>query len=524
MRNGALRVNSSDPLVKILSACNVRRMLTRKKVGAAYNFAERKKKMNNTYFIGIDIGTQGARVVLLDNAGSQLSAKEEVFLLNESSREEQSPTEWWEACMRLVPLLLHEVKGQINLAGIKAIAVTSTSGTVIPIDENFNPLHPAVMYSDPRSVKEAVFCKEIALQNAEHGYTAFNASSGLPKMLWLLNRDHSLQERLYKFIHAADFITGRLSGNYAVTDFTNAMKSGYDLHELGWPAYVTDKIGIQRKWLQNVKPSGDPVGVIRAELAVQWGLLPGTVVTTGVTDGCASQIASGAVSPGQWNTTIGTTLVIKGVSQNEIIDPTGAIYNHRHPAGYWMPGGASNTGADWVSKLFAGEDLMALGSRAGDHLPAVSLAWPLLQKGERFPFVSPEAQGFWPEGDMVGKFTACMEGVAFIERYAFEKIAGLSGEKVAQVFSAGGGSNSDTWLRIRSSVINVPVCKMKNVSGAAGAAILAASGTYYNTLQEAAGAMVKPETIVEPEADLVEAYNNKYRLFIDELKARKILD
>ena len=49
-----------------------------------------------SYFIGIDIGTQGARVILLDTAGNVIASEEETFALSEQSREEQSPVEWWE--------------------------------------------------------------------------------------------------------------------------------------------------------------------------------------------------------------------------------------------------------------------------------------------------------------------------------------------------------------------------------------------------------------------------------------------
>lgn len=480
--------------------------------------------MSEAYFIGIDIGTQGARVVLLDETGQQLAAKEEVFPLTADSREEQSPELWWECCCRLIPALVEEAKEKVLLEKIKAVAVTSTSGTIIPLGRDRNPLHTAIMYSDPRSAQQAVFCKGIAEKNVQEGYTAFNASSGLPKMRWFLETYPEKTELLYKFIHASDFITGRLCGQYDVTDYTNAMKSGYDLHKDQWPGYIAEQTGIRREWLQEVKPSGEPIGSILPFLAKQFGLPEGIIVTTGMTDGCASQVASGAVSPGQWNTTIGTTLVIKGVTKQSVNDPSGAIYNHRHPAGYWMPGGASNTGADWVSKLFGGQDLQELGRQAASRLPATSLAWPLLQQGERFPFVSPQAVGFWPEADEVEKFTACMEGVAFIERYAYERISELSGEKIEKVFSAGGGSNSDTWLLIRSSVLNVPVCKMKNVSGAAGAAILAASRSYFAGLQPAAAAMVAAELVVQPSPELVTAYDQKYKLFIEELKARKILN
>ena len=69
--------------------------------------------MSKAYFIGIDIGTQGARVVILDELGQQLGAKEEVFPLTGGSREEQSPDVWWDCCCRLIPALVRDVKNHI---------------------------------------------------------------------------------------------------------------------------------------------------------------------------------------------------------------------------------------------------------------------------------------------------------------------------------------------------------------------------------------------------------------------------
>lgn len=478
----------------------------------------------SNYFIGIDIGTQGARVVLLDQHGAQVGACEEVFELTENSREEQSPLIWWDCCYRLFPQMIGEVRSQVDLSAIRAIAVTSTSGTIIPLDKEFNPLHPAIMYSDTRSATEAAACKETALLEVKHGYTAFNASSGLAKMRWFLNRCPMLLKGLHKFIHASDFITGRLCGEYGTTDYTNALKSGYDIHEFLWPSYITEKIGIEKEWLQEVWPSGTPLGTLEPGLADEWGLSPGITVTTGMTDGCASQVAAGAVAPGQWNTTLGTTMVVKGVTTEEVIDESGAIYNHRHPSGYWMPGGASNTGADWANILFDGRDLNELARMALSRLPSNEIAWPLLQKGERFPFFAPDAIGFFPEADEVEKFMACMEGVAFIERYAYEKIISLSGEKIEHILSAGGGSKNETWLKIRSAVLNLPVSKMKNVSGAAGAAILAASRTFYGSLEAAAEAMARPELVIEPDQVLASAYDLKYAVFLETLKSKNIID
>jgi sugar (pentulose or hexulose) kinase len=475
----------------------------------------------NTYFIGIDIGTQGARITVLDTEGYQYAIKEETFSLGDTAREEQSPTGWWDTCYRLLLDICQEIKSRVDLSKVHALSVTSTSGTIIPLDKEYEPLHAAIMYSDPRSAAEGKICREAARESGYKGYHAFNSSSGLSKMIWFLNNYPSKVEQLGLFIHAADYITGKLSGNFTVTDYTNALKSGYDVRNFEWPDYLFSKLPLRREWLQQPKPSGMPMGTLKQELALALGLSPKAIVTTGMTDGCASQVASGAVNLGDWNTTIGTTLVVKGVTREEINDPSGAIYCHRHPDGHWMPGGASNTGADWVSKFYGGMDLGELNRDASRLIPTEHLAWPLIQQGERFPFVAPDAMGFKPEGiNDAEMFAAYMEGVAYIERYAYEQIKNLSGESVQQVFTAGGASNSDTWLRIRSAVLGLPIKKMKNVSGATGAAIVAASKTYFTSLVEAASNMTKKEKTIEPSIGLVPAYENNYHRFINLLKEK----
>ncbi|MBO9204143.1 MULTISPECIES: FGGY-family carbohydrate kinase [Niastella] len=476
--------------------------------------------MKSKYFIGVDVGTQGARAVLIDAAGEVFGSGEQAFPLSNQSREEQSPEQWWRDCLLCLQQVVSQVRSQINLADIKAIAVTSTSGTIIPLDKNNAPLYNAIMYSDPRSAEEASFCKKVALAEHSNGYTTFNASSGLPKMLWFIKRYPDKVDLLGKFIHAADFITGKLSGVYEVTDYTNALKSGYDVRKKEWPAYIWEKLPIQQSWLPTVQSSGTIVATLLPELAVALGLPKGIHVVTGMTDGCAAQIASGAVQIGDWNTTIGTTLVVKGVTTREIDDPHGRLYCHRHPEGYWMPGGASNTGADWVTRDF-GTNLDELTKQAAALVPTRHMAWPLKQSGERFPFIAPQAMGFQPAGlPSAELFAACMEGVAYIERYAYEVITQLSGESVTAVFTAGGGSNSDLWLQIRSNVLQLPVYKMKHVTGAVGAAIIAASQTHFMSLTEAARALTQIEKEVYPQPAAVAAYQQNYQQFINILASK----
>lgn len=478
-----------------------------------------------SYFIGIDVGTQGARAALINDAGDLVGTGETPFPFNDRSREEQSPEAWWKACMDALKTLMAAAKCRLDHGEVRTISVTSTSGTLIPLGHGGRPLHPAIMYSDKRSAEAAALCKEAAIHAGlpPGAYKNFNTSSGLSKMVWFLQTFPEKVNGLERFIHATDYLMGKLCGRWDITDYTNALKSGYDIHRLEWPAYLYDKLPLRQEWLQTVVPSGTPVAAILPALANELGLSPEVKVVAGMTDGCASQVASGAVAPGAWNTTIGTTLVIKGVTTKAITDPEGRLYNHRHPDGYAMPGGASNTGADWITEEFGGS-LQELNEKAGQLIPTGRLSWPLRQQGERFPFIAPRATGFEPAGlSGAERYTANMEGVAYLERCAYDLITQLSGEKVDAIYTAGGGSNSDTWLKIRSNVLNLPIHKMKYTAGSVGAAIVGASRTCFHSLTEAAARLTQTEKTIRPEKELARQYENHYHRFINALKARGII-
>lgn len=471
-----------------------------------------------SYFIGIDVGTQGARAVLITSAGTPLASAARSFELNSCSREEQSPQVWWESVMYCLHALSVDAEAGV-WSKVSALAVTSTSGTVIPLDKDHKPLHNALMYSDKRSVLQADWCMTVAQKYVKTGFKAFNSSSALAKIIWFQESYPEKNKLVMHWAHASDYITGMLSGVWDITDYTNALKTGYDLRAGEWPAYLFKELKLRKECLPGVVPSGQVIGRIRIALAGELGLPSELQITTGMTDGCASQIASGAVKPGDWNTTIGTTMVVKGVTKNEISDPQGRIYNHRHPAGYWMPGGASNTGADWITTQFS-RQLDLLNQAAVSLVPTGLIAYPLKQRGERFPMIAPQALGFEPEGlSDAESFAANLEGVAYLEKYALRMMRHLTGEEINAVYTAGGGSNSEIWLKIRSSVLNLPIYKMREVSGAVGAAILAASGTVFGNLETAVQAMTTIDRLILPDPVLVAAYQEYYQLFLNKMVA-----
>ncbi len=476
--------------------------------------------------IGIDLGTQGARALAVDPSGAVIAAAHQSLAPAAQDLPagwfEQDPRDWW----RAVSAVLRQVTAALTAGcGVSGVCVNSTSGTILPVDEHGEPLHPAVMYNDRRSEPQVPRVQSAgAAHQARHGYL-FGSSYALPKILWFQEARPDLFARTSHFLHAADFIVGRLSGDFSVSDSSNALKTGYDLIDLRWPAFIEDELGIPLARLPRVVLPGQPMGQVSRQAAQETGLLEGVPLLAGATDGTAAQIASGAAQPGDWNSTLGTTLVFKGISRDLRLDPLGRVYLHRHPEGWWMPGGASNTGTDWIGQDHPGADLDEMGRQAALCVPTRLLRYPLLKQGERFPFIHPQAAGFFigEPTSAVERYAAGLEGLAMVERLAYATLQSIGLEVGERIFITGGGTRSPEWSRIRASVLQKTLLQPAVTETAFGAAVLAASGCWYPTASQAAAAMVQISAAIEPDPVLVPAYQQRYSEFVAELNRRGYL-
>ena len=465
--------------------------------------------------IGMDLGTGGARVVACDRDGTIVASGQQALSHSSSGGApghcEQDTSDWWDTTARALRQLVSELG-----AGSRplALAVDSTSGTIVPVDENSNALSSALMHNDTRAGNEAVEVGAIA------GHPV-SATFALPKAVWI--RRHLLEvfSRTSRFVHEADFIVGKLTGEFGVSDTFNVLKMGYDLHQEKWPAFIETKLGIPLKMLPKVVEPGALIGTVSADASRRTGIPEGTPVVAGATDSNAAFFASGATREGEWNSTLGTSLALKGISRTHIADPLGRVYCHRHPERLWLPGSASNTGADCMRVLFDRE-YESLNERVAERLPSRLVVYPLVRKGERFPFINHDAVGFIVGNpvDKLDLLAGYMEGVAYVERWGYEVLESLGAPVSETVYATGGGSQSDTWLRIRANVLDRVLMRAAVAESAMGAAIIAASRTMYSSLSEASSNMVKVEFEVEPERATAERYDVLYARFRDEMKKR----
>lgn len=163
-----------------------------------------------------------------------------------------------------------------------------------------------------------------------------------------------------------------------------------------------------------------------------------------------------------------------------------------------------------------------------DSLP---ITYPLVSRGERFPFAAPEAEGFTlgEPADDVERYVAILRGAAFVERLCFDYLDLLGAPVDGEIILTGGATKSAYWNQLRADVLGRPVTLRENAEPALGMALLAASattgpatswtGTPGNTAVTtvSGGGMVRTRAVIDPSgAELHEPYLR----FVAELEDR----
>jgi sugar (pentulose or hexulose) kinase len=403
--------------------------------------------------LGIDLGTSGVRAALATPDGEPAGAAS-VALAPGARRD---PALLWSS----VAAALDQLGGR--LATVRWIAVAGTSGTVLPVDAAGAAAGPLSLYSDTASAA-SVAAVARALPNDS---AAGGAASPLARALDLQAAG------AVRVLHEADWIAGQLCGRTDVTDANNALKSGFDPRGAAWPDWI-GATGLRARLLPRVVAPGDPLGPVTAAMAARFGLIPDTLVVAGTTDGCASFLATGASAVGEAVTALGSTLVVKLLSDRPVFAAEHGVYSHRLPGG-WLAGGASNAGGAALAAFFAPDRLAAL-SACIDPAQASGLDYyPLPGPGERFPVSDPAlAPRVTPRPAEDARFLhGLLEGLAAIEARGYRLLHTLGAPPVTRVFTVGGGAGNPAWTALRRRALDVPVITVGERSAAFGAALLA---------------------------------------------------
>lgn len=411
--------------------------------------------MSSAIFLGIDLGTSGVRGSAIDEHGRELATARLPL------PHQQQPADWQQAAFDCIARLCEP----LDSGSIRAIAIDGTSSTVMLCDDDGQPCSPALMYNDQSCTAEA----EQVNRHAPQDCAARGASASLAKVLYLLK----ISPGASHICHQADWIAGLLCGRFDISDENNCLKLGYDPARREWPSWLSE-LNIDYPMLPKVFAPGSVIAAVDHDIAQPLGLPPDCRVVAGTTDSIAAFIATGAGEVGEAVTSLGSTLVLKLVSDRPVYSSRLGVYSHRL-GDTWLAGGASNSGGRVLLKYFDQARLNEMTPLLDADTDTGLDYYPLVEAGERFPRNDPGLQPVLeprPDDD-VKFFQGMLEGMAAIEAEGYRALSDLGAPAPGRVVTAGGGSINPVWRKIREHKLGVPVSIAEHSEASYGSALLA---------------------------------------------------
>ncbi len=472
-------------------------------------------------YIGVDLGTSAVKLLLMDENGKihNIVSKEYPLFFPHPGWSEQNPEDWYTQSIAGIKELIQDC----DKSQIAGISFGGQMHGLVVLDEQDQVIRPAILWNDGRTGKETDYLNEVIGKDKLSEYTANIAFAGFtaPKILWMKEQEPENFAKIAKIMLPKDYLAYRLSGVHC-TDYSDA--SGMlllDVKNRCWSKEMVDICGISVEQLPKLFESYEVVGTVKEELAKEMGLPEQVKVIAGAGDNAAAAVGTGTVGDGMCNISLGTSGTIFISSKSFGVDENNALHSFDHADGYYHLMGCMLSAAScnkwWMDEILKTteyakeqESIQKLGENQVFYLPYLM--------GERSPHNDPQARatfiGMTMDTTREEMTQAVLEGVAFGLRDSLE-VARSLGIRIERTKICGGGAKSPLWKKIIANVMNLKVDVIESEEGPGyGGAILAAVGCgEYASVEEAARKLVKVVDTVEPEAELVEKYEERYQKF-----------
>ncbi|WP_440073107.1 xylulokinase [Pseudomonas fragariae (ex Marin et al. 2024)] len=439
-------------------------------------------------FLGIDCGTQGTKVLVLDTESGTVLGEGSAphsLISDHNGRREQDVQQWLDALQQATreALAASGVSGQ----QIQGIGVSGQQHGLVLLDAQGQVLRPAKLWCDTESAPENRRLLDFlggaqgSLQRLglviAPGYT-------VSKLLWTKEQYPDLFERIDKVLLPHDYLNYWLTGR-CCTEFGDASGTGYfNLRTREWDlpllAHI-DPSGRLGKALPQLLHAHEPVGALRAEVARLLGLNPDALVSSGGGDNMMGAIGTGNIQPGLITMSLGSSGTVYAYADEAQVSEHESVATFCSSSGGWLPLICT---MNLTNATTAIRELFALDIAGFNQVVAQApigaegvLMLPFLN-GERVPAL-PDATGSIVGLDstnltQANLSRAVVEGTTFGLRYGLDLLrdSGIKSEKIRLI---GGGSKSAVWRQIVADIMNTPViCTDHSEAAALGAAIQAA--------------------------------------------------
>lgn len=491
---------------------------------------------DNRLLMGIDIGTSGSKGVLVTLNGKLIAehATPHGFDIPHPGWAEQDADAIWWHDFCLISRALIEKSG-VKPGRIAGVGCSAIAPTMLPLDENYQPLRPSILYGiDTRAGKEIKELTEELGENEifERSGQFLSAQSVGPKVLWYKRNQPELFKQTHKIVTAATYLVFRLTGRFVVDNYVAPYFTPFfNVNELAWDKTTTEKV-CPVEWLPETLWSIEQAGTVTQQAHEETGIPVGTPVAVGTADAASEVIAAGAIDPGDLMVMYGTTMFL--------IQTTAEYRRHRD---LWasvhitsgqavLAAGMSTSGAllRWFRDEFGQPELndeaetginafQLLADKASKIDPGSNglITLPYLS-GERTPINDVNARGAIFGLTLThGRshiYRSCLEGIAYGLRHNIEAMGEVDASP-HRLVAIGGGVKDPLWLQICSDVTGLRQDVPKQTIGAAyGDAYLAghAAGIFTDSkpLREE---WVEIDRVIEPDIEAKAVYDELYPIY-----------
>lgn len=469
--------------------------------------------MSVQHLIGVDIGTQGTKAVIVRQDGRVLGSSYVGYDVDQPRPlwAEQWPDVWLDATYQVIRDVLE--RSGVAASQVAGLAVSSLyGGSGIPVDRDLQALAPCLIWMDRRASAEVRWVKEHLDLDRLYQITSNTVDSyyGFTKILWIKNHQPQVWEKTHLFLPPNAYVIHRLTGEVAI-DHTSAGNLGgiYDIHRRAWSQEMAEALGIPLDRMpQRIVPSHEVVGRVTAEAAQATGLAEGTPVVAGGVDAPVATLSAGAFRKGHHVAMVGTSMCWGFITEQANLTPALVSYPHAVDpmTNLYTFGGAATAGAvvRWFRDTLGQVEREAaerLGVDAYSLLELESMKIPAGSEGLLvLPYFMGERSPIWDgnaRGTIMGLslyhtrahlYHAFMEGVAFALRHNME-CAPAEVPMDREMILVGGAARSMVWPQIFADVTGFPVRTVEqDVEAPLGDALLAGMGT---------GLIDRPEVLLD---------------------------
>ena len=436
-------------------------------------------------YLGIDLGTSGVKVLLMDDSQHVLGSASAPLSVSrpQDGWAEQNPADWIAATMTA----LAELRGAHDLAGVKGIGLSGQMHGAVTLDAFDRVIRPAILWNDTRSHVQAARLDAMPEFRAITGNIVFPGFTA-PKLVWMAEHEPEAFARVDCVLLPKDYLRLWLTGERVAEMSDAAGTSWLDTGARAWSDVLLAASGMRRDQMPRLIESSAVSGGLRPEIAADFGMHPGTPVAGGAGDNAATAIGAGTVAEGQGFVSLGTSGVLFAATDRYLPRPESAVHAFCHALpGMWHQRGvilSASAAMDWLAGI-TGRKPAELTAELGPNLraPGEVTFLPYLS-GERTPHNNAAARasfdGLSARTDRAAMTQAVLEGVAFAfaDNLAALRAAG-SGPKA--LLALGGGARSEYWLKVIATALDVPVLVPDSgdfgaAFGAARLGLLAATG------------------------------------------------